>query len=70
MKPKIPSFQTDEEAEAFLESADLTKFDLSGLRPVQFEFQPRAAQLNMRPPQKLKHSRQIKRRYENMDIRD
>ena len=53
MKPKIPTFRTDEEAEAFVEGADLTQFDLSGLQRVQFEFQPKAAQLNMRLPQQL-----------------
>ena len=53
MKPKIPTFKTDEEAEAFVESANLAEFDLSGLRSVQFEFQPKAAQLNMRLPHGL-----------------
>ena len=53
MKPKIPAFKTDEEAKAFVESANLAEFDLSGLRPVHFEFQPKAAQLNMRLPHTL-----------------
>lgn len=38
MKKKIPTFKTDEEAERFVERADLTDYDLSGLRGVQFEF--------------------------------
>lgn len=53
MKPKIPIFKTDEEAEAFVATANLAEYDLSGLRRVQFEFQPKAAQLNMRLPQTL-----------------
>ena len=53
MKPKIPAFETDEAAEVFVESANLAEFDLSGLRPVQFEYQAKAAQLNMRLPQSL-----------------
>ncbi len=53
MKPKIPSFKTDDEAEAFVDTANLANFDLSGLQPVQFEFQPKAAQLNMRLPRPL-----------------
>jgi len=53
MKPKIPSFKTDEEAEAFVDTANLAEYDLSGLKPVQFEFQPKSVQLNMRLPQPL-----------------
>ena len=52
MKP-IPAFKTDEEAERFVDSADLTEYDLSGFRKVRLEFQPKAAQLNMRLPQAL-----------------
>jgi predicted DNA binding CopG/RHH family protein len=53
MKKKIPAFRTDEEAEAFVDSADLSEYDLSGFRPVQFEFQKKEAQINMRIPQSL-----------------
>jgi len=53
MKKKIPSLRTDEEAERFVETADLSEYDLSDFRPVQFEFQAKAAQLNMRVPQPL-----------------
>jgi len=53
MKRKIPTFQTDEEAQAFLDTADLTEYDLSGGTPVQFEFEPKSAHLNMRVPKPL-----------------
>lgn len=53
MKKKIPAFKTDKEAARFVEKADLTEYDLSGLRPVQFEFQQKNAQLNMRVPELL-----------------
>jgi predicted DNA binding CopG/RHH family protein len=55
MKRKIPTFKTDEEAAHFVDRADLTEYDLSGLRPVQFEFQAKSAQLiiNMRVPDSL-----------------
>jgi len=33
--------------------ADLTRYGLSGLRPVQFEVQKKSAQLNMRLPKPL-----------------
>ena len=53
MKKKIPTFRTDKEAEDFVDKADLTHFDLSGLQPVQFEFEKKDAQLNMRVPKPL-----------------
>ena len=53
MKKKIPTFKTDEEAERFVDTADLSKYDLSGLKPVRFEFEKKSAQLNMRVPEGL-----------------
>lgn len=52
LKP-FPRFDTDEEAERFVETADLSEYDFSGFRPMRFEFEPKAAQLNMRVPQSL-----------------
>lgn len=53
MKKKIPTFKTDAAAERFVDKADLTKYDLSGLQPVRFEFERKTAQLNMRLPKPL-----------------
>lgn len=53
MKKRIPSFKTDAAAERFVDRADLAKYDLSGLVPVQFEFDKKTAQLNMRLPKRL-----------------
>ena len=53
MKKKIPSFKSDAAAERFVSRADLTRYDLSGLKPVQFEFEKKTAQLNMRLPKPL-----------------
>jgi predicted DNA binding CopG/RHH family protein len=53
MKRPVPKLETDDQAESFVETADLSQYDLSGLKPAQFEFQPKAAQLNMRLPQTL-----------------
>ncbi|MGH6690506.1 MAG: CopG family antitoxin [Gammaproteobacteria bacterium] len=39
MKKKLPTFRSDREAEEFVEKADLTEYDLSGLRPVKLEFE-------------------------------
>ncbi len=44
---------TDEEAERFVATADLAAYDFSGFQPRRFEFEPKAAQINMRVPQSL-----------------
>lgn len=53
MKKTIPTFKSDAEAERFVATADLSTYDLSGLKPVKFEFEKKSAQLNMRVPQGL-----------------
>jgi predicted DNA binding CopG/RHH family protein len=52
MKRKVPKLTTDEAAEAFLDQ-DLSDLDFSQFRPVHFEFEKKAAQLNMRLPPAL-----------------
>lgn len=54
VKPKpMPSFKTDEAAEQFIETADLSKYDLSGFKPMHFEIEKKSASLNMRLPRNL-----------------
>jgi len=53
MKKKIPAFKSDEEAERFIDTADLSDYDLSGLKPMRFEFEKKSAQLNVRVPKAL-----------------
>jgi predicted DNA binding CopG/RHH family protein len=53
MKKKLPKLQTDEEAEEFVATADLTEYDLSGFRSMLFEFQPKSERVNMRLPKPL-----------------
>ena len=43
MKRKLSELKTDEEAEAFVEQADLTEYDLSRFKHVRFEFLPKSA---------------------------
>jgi predicted DNA binding CopG/RHH family protein len=50
---QMPVLNSDDEAEAFIETADLSEYDLSGFKPVQFEFEKKSAQLNMRLPEAL-----------------
>ncbi|MFN3834981.1 MAG: CopG family antitoxin [Glycocaulis sp.] len=52
LKP-FPSFKSDEEAERFVDQADLTQYDLSGFKPASFEFARKSAQVNLRVPQSL-----------------
>ena len=52
---KIPTFRSDEEAEEFVATADLSEYDLAGV-PVRFEFQPKSARVNMRLPESLLES--------------
>ncbi len=49
----MPSLPSDEAAEAFVASADLTDYDLSGFKPMRFEIEPKSAALNMRLPASL-----------------
>jgi predicted DNA binding CopG/RHH family protein len=50
MKKKLPRLKTDPGAEEFVAKADLTDYDLSGMRTVRFEFQPKSERVNMRLP--------------------
>jgi hypothetical protein len=38
MKKPLPTLRSDTEAEDFVATADLTEYDLSGMRMVRFEF--------------------------------
>ncbi len=53
MKQTLPTLTTDEEAEAFLETADLSEYDLSGMKPNTFGFSLKAKQVNMRMSEQL-----------------
>ena len=48
MKKQLPILNSDEEAENFIDNADLTEYDLSALTPVRFEFQPKQQSITMR----------------------
>jgi predicted DNA binding CopG/RHH family protein len=49
----LPHFATDEDAERFVAEADLTDYDLSGGRPMHFEFERKTVQVTMRMPESL-----------------
>lgn len=49
----MPSLVSDVDAEKFVDTADLSRYDLSGFKPMRFEFEPKAAAMHMRLPQNL-----------------
>jgi predicted DNA binding CopG/RHH family protein len=53
MKKTIPNFETDQQAQDFVDTANLADYDLSGGTTVQFEFEAKSAHINMRVPQPL-----------------
>lgn len=53
MKKKFPDFKTDDEAEAFVESADLSEYDFSGMVPMRFELKRKDTSISLRLPEEL-----------------
>ena len=58
----MPSLKSDADAERFVETSDLSEFDLSGFKPMRFEFESKKAALNMRLPQNLLDALKVKAR--------
>jgi predicted DNA binding CopG/RHH family protein len=44
----LPALKSDEAAERFVATADLSQYDLSGMVPVRFEFKPKTERVNIR----------------------
>jgi predicted DNA binding CopG/RHH family protein len=49
----LPRLTTDEQAERFVEDADLSRYDLSAFKHARFEFEKKSARVNMRLPESL-----------------
>jgi predicted DNA binding CopG/RHH family protein len=49
----FPRYDTDEDAERFVDEADLSEYDFSGFKPMTFELIKKDARVNMRLPQPL-----------------
>jgi predicted DNA binding CopG/RHH family protein len=49
----FPHFESDEEMEHFIDTADLSEYDLSVFEPMKFELRKKDARINMRVPQRL-----------------
>lgn len=52
-KKNLPALNSDAEAEAFLEKADLSEYDLSEMIPMRFELKPKDKVVNLRLPSQL-----------------
>ena len=53
MKKKFPDFKTDDEAEAFVETADLSEYDFSGMVSMRFELKRKDTSISLRLPEEL-----------------
>lgn len=62
----LPPLATDEEAERFVETADLAEYDLSRFEPAQFEFLRKTASIHLRLSEQLLDA--IKRRAAKLDM--
>jgi len=49
----LPTMRSDRQAARFVADADLTRYDLSAMQPLQFEFAPKEARVNMQLPGEL-----------------
>jgi predicted DNA binding CopG/RHH family protein len=53
MPRKFPDFKSDDEADAWLQGADLTEYDLSEMKKVRFELARKDASISLRLPAAL-----------------
>lgn len=53
LKPKLPKLRSDRPAELLIQKADLTRYDLSSMRALRFEFSPKQGRVKMRIPDGL-----------------
>lgn len=53
MKKRLPTLESDAEAETFLPNVDLSEYDLSTVIPVQFTLKPSVAALSVDLPKHL-----------------
>ncbi|OCW58988.1 BrnA antitoxin family protein [Hoeflea olei] len=49
----FPVFETDADVGHFVDTADLSDYDLSGFKPMRFELEKKSKQINLRMPASL-----------------
>ena len=52
-KKKFPDFKTDAEAEKFVDTADLSAYDFSDMKPMRFELRRKDKTVSLRLPEQL-----------------
>jgi len=52
LKKPWPTLPTDEEAEMFVSTSDLSEYDWSLAEPVRYEFEDKSARVTMRLPER------------------
>lgn len=65
LKP-LPTFHTDREAEDFVDTADLSEYDLSGGRFMRFELRRKDKQINIRMPEDMLNA--VKAKAKELDV--
>lgn len=53
MSKKVPNLETEEQVDAWLQSADLTEYDLPILKVMRFELSPKSSTISLRLPERL-----------------
>ena len=53
MKKKFPDFKTYAEAQALVETANLSEYDFSGMVPMRFELKRKDTSISLRLPEEL-----------------
>ena len=66
MRKTIPVFKTDEEAEAFVDTADLSEYDLSDMVPMRFELRKKDRAVSLRLPEPLYQA--VKQKAESVGV--
>jgi predicted DNA binding CopG/RHH family protein len=53
LKKKLPILKTDEEAEKFVDTVDLSEYDHSVFKKMHFEFKPKDSAISLKLPAEL-----------------
>jgi predicted DNA binding CopG/RHH family protein len=70
MKKRLPTLKSDAEAETFVSSVDLTEYDLSSMRPVQFTLKSSSTAVNVDLPKHLVDQARTKATDAGMPLQD
>lgn len=62
----FPRYESDAEAERFVDEADLSEYDFSGFEPMHFEIEKKTKQVNLRMPESLLDALKARARERNI----